>query len=100
MRFPACGFLPQISHCCAMTTPGEFKSCRANLNFTGTCPDRQCQLREKNCASSPSRETACLLMFRLCVPAPTSSHSPRSTVEGRRSRPESADPECEFYWTL
>jgi hypothetical protein len=21
MRFPACGFLPQISHCCAMMTP-------------------------------------------------------------------------------
>jgi hypothetical protein len=21
IRFPACGFLPQISHCCAMITP-------------------------------------------------------------------------------
>ena len=29
MRFPACGFLPQISHCCAMTTASdkEFRSC-------------------------------------------------------------------------
>ena len=25
MRFPACGFLPQISHCCAMTAPGSDK---------------------------------------------------------------------------
>src|SRR5258708_868888 len=38
MRLPACGFLPQISHCCAMTTPRKFRSCRANLDFTGTWP--------------------------------------------------------------
>ena len=39
MRFPACGFLPQISHCCAMTTPEEIRSCRANLDFTGSSAD-------------------------------------------------------------
>src|ERR1700724_673388 len=37
MRFPACGFLPQISHCCAMITPEE--SCRAKFDFTGTLAD-------------------------------------------------------------
>src|ERR1700722_16611595 len=42
MRFPACGFLPQISHCCAMTTPrltqkDKLRSCEANLDFTGGC---------------------------------------------------------------
>ena len=25
MRFPACGFLPQISHCCAMDCSREFQ---------------------------------------------------------------------------
>src|SRR5579864_7235922 len=38
MRFPACGFLPQISHCCGMTTPREFRSCWANYDFTGSWP--------------------------------------------------------------
>src|ERR1035437_9177170 len=52
MRFPACGFLPQISHCCAMTTPDEFRSCRANLNFTGTWPDSPIRVfeSERPCA--------------------------------------------------
>jgi hypothetical protein len=35
MRFPACGFLPQISHCCAMTVPDPSKGLVRNFYFTG-----------------------------------------------------------------
>src|SRR5882762_1698522 len=52
MRFPACGFLPQISHCCAMTTPDNFRSCRANLDFTGGC-----QLRQPRCSREAAKES-------------------------------------------
>src|SRR6266446_4685407 len=33
MRFPACGFLPQISHCCAMITPESFRTWCAKHRF-------------------------------------------------------------------
>src|ERR1700730_42139 len=33
MRFPACGFLPQISHCCAMMTPENFRTWCAKHRF-------------------------------------------------------------------
>src|SRR5208282_5459901 len=35
MRFPDCGFLPQISHCCAMTAVDPFKG----LTETPILPD-------------------------------------------------------------
>src|ERR1039457_4570375 len=53
MRFPACGFLPQISHCCAMTTPRKIRSCRANLDFTGTWPDSPIPSRETETTKAP-----------------------------------------------
>src|ERR1035437_3269415 len=53
MRFPACGFLPQISHCCAMTTPRKIRSCRANLDFTGTWPDSAIPSRETETTKAP-----------------------------------------------
>jgi hypothetical protein len=42
IRFPACGFLPQISHCCAMVTPitpdsRSFPGSDTKLYFTGQC---------------------------------------------------------------
>src|ERR1035437_1368186 len=53
MRFPACGFLPQISHCCAMTTPRKIRSCRANLDFTGTWPASAIPSRETETTKAP-----------------------------------------------
>src|ERR1017187_3854466 len=50
---PACGFLPQISHCCAMTTPRKIRSCRANLDFTGTWPDSAIPSRETETTKAP-----------------------------------------------
>src|ERR1700680_717023 len=39
MRFPACGFLPQISHCCAMMTPENFRTWGAKHRFYRTFDD-------------------------------------------------------------
>src|ERR1700730_11646319 len=39
MRFPACGFLPQISHCCAMMTPENFRTWCAKHRFYRTFDD-------------------------------------------------------------
>ena len=33
MRFPDCGFLPQISHCCAMTAADPFRGLEPKLLF-------------------------------------------------------------------
>jgi hypothetical protein len=41
MRFPDCGFLPQISHCCAMTAIHPFTGCKRSHYSTGFCPRRQ-----------------------------------------------------------
>ena len=38
MRFPDCGFLPQISHCCAMTAVDPFRILTGNVNSTGFQP--------------------------------------------------------------
>jgi hypothetical protein len=35
MRFPNCGFLPQISHCCAMTAIDPFRGLGRNYYSTG-----------------------------------------------------------------
>src|SRR5580700_1034189 len=35
MRFPDCGFLPQISHCCAMTAVNPFRGLGRNHYSTG-----------------------------------------------------------------
>src|SRR6202142_730926 len=35
MRFPNCGFLPQISHCCAMTAVDPFRGLDGNFYSTG-----------------------------------------------------------------
>src|SRR5580658_8237747 len=35
MRFPDCGFLPQISHCCAMTAVDPFKGLCCNAYSIG-----------------------------------------------------------------
>jgi hypothetical protein len=35
MRFPNCGFLPQISHCCAMTAVDPFRGLDGNIYSTG-----------------------------------------------------------------
>src|ERR1017187_80745 len=35
MRFPDCGFLPQISHCCAMTAIDPFRDLGRNYYSTG-----------------------------------------------------------------
>src|SRR5271165_1931084 len=35
MRFPNCGFLPQISHCCAMTAVDPFRGLGRNHYSTG-----------------------------------------------------------------
>src|ERR1700691_5156957 len=41
MRFPDCGFLPQISHCCAMTAIHPFTGSKRSHYSTGFCPRRQ-----------------------------------------------------------
>jgi len=38
MRFPDCGFLPQISHCCAMTAIDPFRGLDGNFYSTGFRP--------------------------------------------------------------
>jgi len=35
MRFPNCGFLPQTSHCCAMTAVDPFRGLDGNFYSTG-----------------------------------------------------------------
>jgi hypothetical protein len=38
MRLPDCGFLPQISHCCAMTAVDPFRILTGNIYSTGFRP--------------------------------------------------------------
>src|SRR5580704_5764676 len=41
MRFPDCGFLPQISHCCAMSAIHPFTGFKRSIHSTGFRPRRQ-----------------------------------------------------------
>src|ERR1700733_12330551 len=41
MRFPDCGFLPQISHCCAMTAGNPFRDSNGSLILPDSGPHRQ-----------------------------------------------------------
>ena len=41
MRFPDCGFLPQISHCCAMSAIHPFTGFKRSHYSTGFRPRRQ-----------------------------------------------------------
>lgn len=45
MRFPDCGFLPQISHCCAMTAKDPFRNCKRSYYSTGFQPSPTIRLR-------------------------------------------------------
>jgi hypothetical protein len=41
MRFPDCGFLPQISHCCAMTAVDPFRGLEETTIIPDFSPSRQ-----------------------------------------------------------
>jgi hypothetical protein len=91
MRFPACGFLPQISHCCAMTAPESFRSCRANLDFTGPCPVRQSRVQLEGRVPSRTGLVPCLARHPglpsrafTCRRYAAVLSNPRETCRGRR----------------
>src|ERR1700734_129607 len=81
MRFPDCGFLPQISHCCAMTA-GILSGLRTEGSFYRIFLFSGNSIRNPTARTSPFCTPG---LFRLCD---TETYAVPSTIADRDHRPQ------------